>query len=78
MSTSLSEAVRSAYQWSTGSCFRCGAEGVEVAELGPIGPAEQEIVLFACADCLATLEADRETAARRAGVPYIPGGVIPR
>jgi len=70
------EQILSRYEWEGGRCFRHPAKGtVLTAHVKTIRPPAGGIQdIRACRDCVLAMEARREKAAARQGIPYSPGG----
>jgi hypothetical protein len=69
------EKLLALYDWDQGACFRHPSLGeMATTVVKTIRPrANGEYQVRACQDCIITMEARREEAARKAGVKYEPG-----
>lgn len=74
-STPIAEIV-AAYDWTPGTCFRCGAE-VETAPVGWLTIDEELLAVDGCLTCAVVMERERERAADRYGWTYAPGTPVP-
>jgi hypothetical protein len=61
------EEVLAAYEWSAGTCFRCGRVDCQVAPVGFMEQAAGRVPVMACKWCVLRMERQREAAAERYG-----------